>query len=65
MEPTKPEPEMDPAKDLQKFEQLPAKTKELSLLKDQAEKATGPENAALNRKVRAKGTPRSGPAPEA
>lgn len=56
---------MDPAKDLQKFEQLPAKTKELSLLKDQAEKATGPENAALHRKIRDKGAPRSDPAPRA
>jgi hypothetical protein len=65
MEQKRPEPEKDPAKDLQKFEQLPAKTKELSLLKDQAEKATGPENVALNRKIRDKGTPASGPAPRA
>ena len=36
------------------FEQLPAKTKELELLKDQAEKSTGQESAALNKKIRDK-----------
>lgn len=56
---------MDPARDLKKFEQLPAKTREMSLLKDQAEKSTGPENAALNRKIRDKGGPLTDPAPRA
>ena len=37
--------------DLKTFEQLPAKTKELDLLKDQAEKATGPESVALNKTI--------------
>ena len=57
MEPNKAEPPKDAAKDLQAFEQLPAKTKELSLLQDQAEKTTGPENAAVNRKIRDKAAP--------
>jgi hypothetical protein len=65
MEQIKPEPEMNPAKDLQKFDRLPAKTKERSLLKDQAEKMTGPGNAALNRKIRDKGAPPADPAPRA
>ncbi len=41
-------------KDLKTFEQQPAKTKELSLLKDQAEKTTGPESTVIARKIRAK-----------
>ncbi|MEQ2005560.1 MAG: hypothetical protein ABMA26_02080 [Limisphaerales bacterium] len=60
----KPEPqntEKDFGKDLKAFEQLPAKTKELELLKDQAEKATGQEGIALNKMIRDKseqGSPR-------
>ena len=64
----KPEPqktEKDFGKDLKTFEQLPDKTKELVILKDQPEKATGPESVALDTKPRAKfkqGVPRlSGP----
>lgn len=38
-------------KDLKAFEQLSAKTQELDLLKDRAEKATGPESVALNRLI--------------
>jgi hypothetical protein len=40
------------SKDLVTFEQLPAKTKELELLKDRAEKAAGPEHAALHKLIR-------------
>ena len=52
-----PEPsakEKDLGRDLKVFERLPAKTKELVILQDQAAKATGPENVALNRKIRGK-----------
>jgi hypothetical protein len=38
-------------RDLKAFEQLPAKTQELDLLKDRAEKATGLESVALNRLI--------------
>jgi hypothetical protein len=57
MEPKNPEPEKDSAKDAQAFERLPAKTKELSLLKDQSEKTTGPERVELDRKIRDKAAP--------
>ena len=53
----KPEPretEKDPGKDLKTFEQLPAKTKELLLLNDQTEKATGEESVAINKVIREK-----------
>jgi len=53
----KPKPqntEKDLGKDLKTFEQLPAKTKELEVLKDQAEKATGQESVALNKTIRDK-----------
>ena len=46
--------EKDLGKDLKTFEQLPAKTKELELLKDQAEKATGQESVDLNKRIRDK-----------
>ena len=36
------------------FDRLPAKTKELVILKDDAEKATGREGAAVNREIRVK-----------
>ena len=42
-------------KDLKTFEQLPAKNKELELLKDQAEKEIGPESVVLNKTIRDKG----------
>lgn len=45
---------MDLAKDLKTFEKLPVKTKELVLLKDQAEKTTGPESGALDKEIRDK-----------
>ena len=41
-------------KDLKTFEHLPAKTQELELLKDRAEKSIGPEKAALDAVIRAK-----------
>ena len=54
MNPEPPMPEKNFGQDLKTFEQLPAKTKELELLKDQAEKATGEESAALNKLIRDK-----------
>ena len=48
------ETEKDLGKDLKTFEQLPAKTKELELLKDHAEKATGRESVDLNKRIRDK-----------
>ncbi len=36
------------------FEQLPAKTKELELMRDEAEKTTGPQAAALHKAIREK-----------
>ena len=57
MKPKPPEGEKDFSQDLKTFEQLPAKTKELVILKDQAEKATGPEGGALNEKIRVKSKP--------
>jgi len=52
MSPHPPEPPRDLSQDLKAFDQLPAKTKELALLKDQAEKATGREGVALNKLIR-------------
>ena len=46
------EPEKNFGEDLKTFEQLPAKTKETELLKDQAEKSTGPERVALDKMIR-------------
>jgi hypothetical protein len=54
MNPKPHEPEKDLSKDQKVFEQLPAKTKELELLKDQAEKATGQESVALHKVIRNK-----------
>lgn len=55
----KPDPqktEIDFGQDLKTFEQLPAKTKELELLKDQAEKSTGQESLAIHKLIRDKST---------
>lgn len=49
------EPEKNPTKDLKTFEKLPANTKELHLLKDQAEKTSGKERAVLDRLIQKKG----------
>ena len=54
MNPEPPPAEKDFTKDLKTFEQLPAKSKELELLKDQAEKATGRESVTLNKMIRDK-----------
>ncbi len=54
MNPPESHPEMNLSKDLATFEKLPAKTKELELLQDRAEKATGLESAALNLLIRDK-----------
>lgn len=48
------ETEKDPAKQLKTFEQQPAKTKELELVEDQAEKSIGQERVEKNKKIRAK-----------
>ncbi|MBC7369500.1 MAG: hypothetical protein H7343_22250 [Undibacterium sp.] len=40
------------ASDMKTFEQLPVKTKELVVLKDAAEKTTGPESVKLHKKIR-------------
>lgn len=40
------------------FEQIPATTKELLLLQQQAEKATGPAAITLNKVVREKARPK-------
>lgn len=52
MKPEPPGEKKDFGEDLKTFARLPAKTKELAMLKDQAEKATGPESATLNEEIR-------------
>ena len=52
MKPAAPAAENDFGMDLKTFERLPAKTRELQLLKDQAEKTTGKESAAVNKLIR-------------
>lgn len=54
MNPSEPNPVMNLSQDLATFDALPAKTKELDLLQDRAEKATGLESAALNQLIRDK-----------
>ena len=54
MKPEPKETEKDLGEDLKTHEQLPAKTKELLLLQDQAEKSTGQENVDLNKMIRDK-----------
>jgi hypothetical protein len=54
MKPEPQETEKDFGKDMKTFEQLPAKTKELEPLKDQAEKSTGQERVDLNKVIREK-----------
>ncbi len=56
MKPEPPVTEKNFSRDLETFERLSAKTKELDLLKDQAEKATGQESVALNKTIRDKST---------
>jgi len=54
MRPKPTEPPKDFKQDLKTFQQLPARTKELELILDQAEKSTGPERVALERKIQEK-----------
>ena len=54
MKPRLPQPEKEFGKDMKTFEQIPAKTKELLLLQQQAEKATGPAAVVLNNVIRQK-----------
>ncbi len=54
MKPQPQETEKEVGKDMKTFEQLPAKTKELEVLKDQAEKATGQESVALHKTIQDK-----------
>lgn len=44
----------DFGRDMKAFDKLPAKTKELMILKDSAEKAIGPEKTALHDEIRDK-----------
>ncbi len=54
MSTTSPEAEKKLGKDLETFEQLPVKTKELEALQEKAEKTTGTEKAALHQDIRDK-----------
>jgi len=54
MHPEPPKAEKDLGEDLKIFEQLPAQNKEMELLKDRAEKATGEESVALIRQIQDK-----------
>ena len=56
MKPELPEPPQHSAPDQKSYEQLPPKTKELELLRDRAEKATGKESLALNKTIQNKTT---------
>ena len=49
-----PQTEKDFGRDMRTFELLPARTKELELLQQQAEKATGQEGLDLNAVIREK-----------
>ena len=67
MKPASPRTEKNFSKDLKTFDKLPAQTKELVILKDQAEKATGEESVALHKNIQTKaqqGTPRPTETPE-
>ena len=44
----------DSDRDAKTFDELPANTKELVVLKDDAEKATGKERAAVDQKIKEK-----------
>ena len=58
IDPNRTEKEFD--RDMRAFERLPSATKELEVLRDQAEKSTGPENVTLTKIIRNKAdkTPR-------
>ena len=46
-----PKTRQDSERDLKTFDELPAKTKKLVVLKDRAEKATGRKRTAINRTI--------------
>lgn len=48
---TKSTPSKNVSKDLDTFESLPEKTKELSRLKDEAEKSSGPQRKKLDQSI--------------
>ena len=52
MKPVPKDPRKAFDKDMKTFDQLTAKTKELDILKDSAEKAIGPENGVINKTIR-------------
>jgi len=55
----------NPTEDLKAFDRLPAAEQEMERLKDDAERAIGPESAAIHRQIRRKarnGPPASPPA---
>lgn len=54
MKPRALQSEKEFGKDMKTFEQLPVKTKELIILQQQAEKATGPAAVVLNKVIREK-----------
>jgi hypothetical protein len=49
-----PKTKADSDRDARTFEELPAKTKELVVLKDTAEKSTGKERAAVDQTIKEK-----------
>ena len=61
MKPRPPQPEKEFGKDMKTFEQIPAKTQELLLLQQQAEKASGPAAIVLNKVIREKANLKSSP----
>ena len=54
MKPRPPQPEKEFGRDMKTFEQVPAKTKELIILQQQAERATVPAAVVLNKLIREK-----------
>lgn len=54
MKPKPPKPKKDSERDLQEFDKLPAKTKELLILGDSEEHAVGQEKVALQKSIQRK-----------
>ncbi len=54
MTPKPPKPKKDTEQDIQEFDKLPAKTKELLILGDTEEHAVGKEKVALQKRIRRK-----------
>ena len=61
--PTTP-PAQGVARDMEAFGRLPARTRELELLRDASEKAIGPEGLALDKKIQAATKAPAAPAPD-